>query len=365
MIMPMNLAIMMEILNDVAPLKYAESWDNVGLLVGDPQQEITRGMVAIDYTQAVAEEAYAQGCDLVIAYHPPIFEAVNRLTAHSLVFEAIRRGIAIYSPHTALDVAGGGTSDVLAEILGIIEPLPLRAISPSPWHYKLITYVPRQQAEEVANSLFDAGAGSIGNYSRCSFLSEGVGTFLGGENTHPTVGEPGQLEHASETRIETIVPAESLTSVINALRNSHPYEEPAFDIVQLITPPESKGLGKIGAIEPVSRAKLIERVRKGLGVGHLLVAGPTEGMAKSAACCAGACGDLLKEAMAQQVDVLLTGELRHHDALKAAAAGMTVICALHSNSERVTLERYARRIAEMSGIEIHVSASDHDPFQIV
>lgn len=365
MMAAMNLAKMMEVLNEIAPLKYAESWDNVGLLAGDMQQEITKAMVTIDYTPPVAEETYAAGCGLVIGYHPPLFEAVKRLTAPSLVFDAIRRGIAIYSPHTALDVAAGGTNDVLAEILGIREPLPLRGIAPAPWHYKLITFVPRDQVEEVANALFDAGAGWIGNYSRCSFMSEGTGTFLGGESTNPTVGRPGELERASETRIETIVPAKVLTAVINALRKSHPYEEPAFDIVQLITPPESKGMGKIGAIEPVSRAELIERVRTGLGVERLLVAGPTEGMAKSAGCCAGACGDLLKDALAQKVDVLLTGELRHHDALKAAAAGMTVICALHSNSERVTLKRYASRIAEMSGIEVLLSASDRDPFQIV
>ena len=205
----MKLTKLLELLEQIAPLKYAESWDNVGLLAGDPQQLITKAIVAIDYTPAVAEEAYAADCGLVIAYHPPIFDALKRLTAPSLVFDAIRRGLSIYSPHTALDVADGGTNDVLAEILQIRDPLPLRAISPSAWHYKLITFVPRQQADQVADALFDAGAGWIGNYSRCSFRSDGTGTFLGQEGTNPTVGRPGELERASETRIETIVPAKS------------------------------------------------------------------------------------------------------------------------------------------------------------
>ena len=361
----MNLAKLLDHLDAIAPTRYAESWDNVGLLAGDQAQEITRAILAIDYSPAVAQEAYAARSELVISYHPPIFDAMKRLTAPSLVFDAIRMGMAIYSPHTALDVADGGTNDVLAEILGIKDPAPLRGISPSPWHYKLITFAPHQQADKVADALFDAGAGSIGNYSRCSFRSDGTGTFLGDEGTHPTVGRPGELERADETRIETIVPAGNLTAVVNALRQSHPYEEPAFDIVQLTTPPENRGMGKLGKIDAIDRAKLIDKVKAALGQEHLLVAGPTSGIANSAACCAGACGSMVNDAIAQKADVLLTGEMRHHDALKAAAAGMTVICALHSNSERITLPRYARRIAEASGIEVLVSRQDRDPFTIL
>lgn len=352
-------------LDEIAPLRFAETWDNVGLIAGDPSREVRRAMLTIDYTAEVARETVESNCDLVISYHPPLFDAVKRLTAPSLVFDAIGRGVAIYSPHTALDAAEGGTNDVLAEILGITKAAPLRAVTPSPWHYKLVVFVPRDAVDKVADAVFDAGAGWIGNYSQCSFRSDGTGTFLGQEGTNPTVGEPGKLERAPETRIETIVPSANLTAVVQALKESHPYEEPAFDLIQLATLPETRGMGRIGEIAPIAREKLISRIRDALGVSSLLIAGPTEGEAKLAACCAGAGGSLTGEALRQKADVYLTGEMRHHDALKAAAAGMTVICTLHSNSERVALPRYAQRIRETAGLEVVISRSDRDPFTML
>ena len=266
---------------------------------------------------------------------------------------------------TALDCADGGTNDVLAEILGIEQASPLRPVVPSPWHYKLVVFVPRDAVEKVAGAIFEAGAGWIGNYSQCSFRADGTGTFLGHEGTNPAIGKPGQLERTPETRIETIVHSSKLSAVVSALKTSHPYEEPAFDLIQLAALPDTRGIGRLGAIKPIARTELIERVRDALGVKSLLVAGPTSGQAKSAACCAGAGGSLAGEALRQKADVYLTGEMRHHDALKAADAGMTVICALHSNTERVTLPRYARQISDQTGIECLLSKADRDPFTIV
>lgn len=362
----MKLRELLPILNTIAPLHLAESWDNVGLLVGDPSRDVTRTLLTIDYTEAVAREAREAGCDFVIAYHPPIFEALKRLRGPSLVFDAIRDGIALYSPHTALDVADGGTNDVLADLLGLQNRRPLRPASLAPWHFKLIIFVPPEHVERLANTLFDAGAGHIGRYSHCSFRADGTGTFLGDAGTHPAIGTPGVLESTREVRFETIVPAAKLDAVCAALRQAHPYEEPAFDIIQLTTPPEGKGMGRIGTFEPRSRRQLIEMITAKLGVSHVLVAGPIEGDATSAACCAGACGNLLNDALTQKADLLLTGEVRHHDALKAAAAGMTVVCALHSNSERLTLQHLAERLRkETPGVGYLISETDADPFQIV
>lgn len=360
----MKLATLVQILESIAPTRYAESWDNVGLLAGDGEREVKRALVTIDLTPAVAAEAFEASADAVIAYHPPLFHPIRRLTASSVVFQAISRGVAIYSPHTALDVAAGGTNDVLAEIAGISQPGPLRAIAPAPWHFKLVTFVPKEQADGVADAMFEAGAGWIGNYSHCSFRGEGTGTFLGHEGTNPTVGQTGKLEFAPEIRLETIVPAKALPEVVAALRKSHPYEEPAFDIIQLTTPPDGKGMGRLGNIAPIARRDLIDRIRQRLGVDRVLVAGPQDGEAKKVACLAGDGGSFVDDAIAQQADVYVTGELKHHDALKAASAGLTVICALHSNSERITLSRYARRIADASGIEVLVSDQDRDPFTI-
>jgi dinuclear metal center YbgI/SA1388 family protein len=355
-------------LNDIAPTRNAESWDNVGLLVGDPNQSVSKVMLTIDYTAEVADEAKAAGCDAVVAYHPPIFDAVKRMTAGSVVFDAIRRGVAIYSPHTALDVVDGGTNDMLADVLGLPpERAPLHLTQSKASQLKLVTFVPEKDAERVSQALFDAGAGRIGAYTHCSFVTRGSGTFFGEEGkTNPAVGQSGKLERADELRVETVVPMSKVDAVIRALRTAHPYEEPAFDLNQLAAPPEGLGQGRVAVFpNPVQRKELFERIKRGLGIQHLLVAGPTEGLVRRAAVCAGACGDLLADAIEQEADLYLTGEMRHHDALKAARAGVTVVCVLHSNSERAALTRLKARLEEkLPGMLYLLSESDRDPFEV-
>lgn len=363
MLRAMKLKDLLDTLDQIAPLRLAESWDNVGLLVGDAGRDVARAMLTIDFTATVAGETFAAGCDLVIAYHPVIFAPIKRIVAPSPVIDAISRGVSIYCPHTALDVAEGGTNDVLGDVLGLVNRRALRLASPAPWHCKLVVYVPSAQAEPVCTAMFDAGAGWIGKYSHCSFRAEGTGTFLGHDGANPALGEPGRLESAREQRIETIVPAGRLSAVVAAMVEAHPYEEPAFDIIQLTAPPDGKGLGRIGSVPPVTRHDLLEQIKLKLGVRNVLVAGPLEGEVSTAACCAGACGDLINDAIAQEADLLLTGEVRHHDALKAAAAGMTVVCTLHSNSERLTLQQLARRLSQsVPEVEFLVSKADRDPF---
>jgi dinuclear metal center YbgI/SA1388 family protein len=364
----MQLANVVDALNEIAPTRNAESWDNVGLLAGDSQQDVTRAMLCIDYTDDVAAEASEAGCNLIVAYHPPIFDAVKRMTAGSVVFDAIRRGVAIYSPHTALDVADGGTNDMLADAIGIRaeDRGPLRLIEPKAHQYKLVTFVPEKDLQRVADALFDAGAGRIGNYTRCSFQSPGTGTFYGEEGSNPTVGKAGKLERAPEVKVETVMPIARMSEVLAALRKAHPYEEPAFDLVQLAAPPEKLGQGRIGTLSsPTPRGQVIDRIKRELELSHVLVAGPTDGTVTRAACCAGACGDLLNDALRQKADLYLTGEMRHHDAIKAAKAGMTVVCTLHSNSERAVLKRLVRRLSEaLPGLTVQQSQTDRDPFQI-
>ncbi len=359
----------MHALDEIAPTRNAEAWDNVGLLAGDPEQDVTRAMLCIDYTAAVAEEAAGAGCDLIVAYHPPIFDAIKRVTADSLIFDAIGRGVAIYSPHTALDVAEGGTNDMLADAIGIDtgknDRGPLRLIEPKARQYKLVTFVPEKDVQRVADALFDAGAGRIGNYTRCSFQSPGTGTFYGEEGTNPRVGQTGKLERASEVKVETVMPIARMQEVLAALRAAHPYEEPAFDLLQLAAAPQKLGQGRIGTLPATPRSQVFDRIKRELELDHLLVAGPTDGTITRAACCAGACGDMLNDATHQKAQLYLTGEMRHHDAIKAARAGMTVVCTLHSNSERAVLKRLSRRLSELlPQLTVQQASTDRDPFQI-
>lgn len=364
----MKLEDLVSVLDDLAPLKYAESWDNVGLLVGDPSADVKRVLVTIDYTAAVAEEARAAGAGLVVSYHPPMFAAVKRAANDALWVDAIRRGIALYSPHTALDVAKDGTNDFLADACGVsaTERRALRAHAAKDAHCKLVTFVPADAVEKVSEAVFAAGAGRIGAYTHCSFRLAGTGTFFGEEGANPAVGSAGKLETVDEIRLETRVAIGKIDAVVAAMRAAHPYEEPAFDLVRLAPAGEGPaiGLGRVGPIDETPRAVLIEKLKAVLGVSHLLVAGPTDGTAKRVAVAAGAGGELLEDAIRARTDVFATGEIRHHDALSAARRGVTVVAALHSNSERAAVRAYAKRIGERSGVETTFAASDVDPFRV-
>ena len=359
-------------LEEIAPTRYAESWDNVGLLAGDPGADATRVLFTIDFTRAVADEAFAARADVVVAYHPPIFAAMKRLPHDAPVVEAVRRGVALYSPHTALDAAPGGTNDVLADVCGVLAEgrAPLRPAAAKDAEHKLVTFVPANALGAVSEALFAAGAGRIGRYSSCSFRSPGTGTFFGEEGAKPVVGRAGELEEAEEVRLETVVPIARVAEVVAALRAAHPYEEPAFDLVRLAAaPPSGFGMGRVGEVASTTREALVARVREGLGAPHVLVAGPRSGKVERVAVCAGAGGDMWQDAAAHGADVYVTGEVRHHDALAAAARGMTVIAALHSQSERVSLTSLEQRVREAcaragGAIETIRSTKDADPFVV-
>ena len=355
-------------LEKIAPLRWAETWDNVGLLVGDPKADITKVLVTVDYTHAVAEEARGRGVELVIAYHPPMFAAVKRAPNDALWVDAIRRGIALYSMHTALDVAPGGTNDFLADACGAKTEgrAPLRPHAPKDAHYKLTVFVPQAELEKVSEAMFEAGAGRIGAYSRCSFRIPGTGTFYGDEGTNPAVGESGKLETVDEIRLETRVPIHRAHAVVAAMQKAHSYEEPAFDLVRLAPGSEGVGIGRIADVEATTLGAITEKLKSALGVPHLLVAGKADAPVKRVAVAAGAGGELLEDALRQKADLFVTGEIRHHDALNALRRGASVIAALHSNSERAAIAAFAKRLAsELAGVDIAFSERDADPFRIL
>ncbi len=361
----MKLADLVVAFERIAPNALAETWDNVGLLTGDREQGVSTVLLTIDLTRQVLAEALSLGADVVYSYHPPIFKPVKNLHDGSVVFEAIRRNVAIYSPHTALDVANGGTNDNLADALGLVGRQPLRRLEPSERDLKLIVFVPGASFDVVSSALFAAGAGQIGQYSHCSFRSEGDGTFLGGAGTTPTVGARGRLEVVKEVKLETIVPIAKLESVLAALRVAHPYEEPAFDLVRLHAAPAAMGMGRIGNIPSRTLANCAAALKRHAGVTHALVSGDSGRELTRVAVCAGSGGDLLPDAIRQGAELFVSGELSHHAALSAQAAGVAVVCLLHSNSERRTLESVALRLSEaLPEVSFVQSRRDLDPFVI-
>ena len=385
-------------LRQLAPEHLAESWDKVGLHVGDldwslqsdPKRKAC-ALLCIDLTEPVMAEAMRLGCGMIVAYHPPIFDPLPALTTRHwkqrLLMEAVRHNIAIYSPHTALDSAPGGVNDWLCEsaLPGVMEAVShtaahgavatggtIRAIKPAnpskkERPYKLVTFVPSQQLDDLRYALCRAGAGQIGDYSDCSFSVEGEGTFRGGETTNPTIGQRGRLERAIERRLETIVPAARLAEVVAALMKAHPYEEPAFDLIRLDLPPssggEGVGQGRVVTLDkPLSVKAFIDRLKKQLRTKHLEVAVPA-GLKKirSVGFCAGAGGSLLEAA--GSVDAFFTGEMRHHQVLEALATGTMIALAGHTPTERPYLPVYRDPITRLlgRGVKWHISKADKPP----
>jgi dinuclear metal center YbgI/SA1388 family protein len=289
---------LVQALEAIAPARLAASWDNVGLLVGDPSSPVTRALLTVDCTRAVVDEAAREACEAVVAYHPPIFAAQKRFVAGSVAYHAARAGLAVVSPHTALDAADGGTNDVLADAVGMRARTPLQRAPEAASEHKLVTFVPAEHVEAVSRALFAAGAGRIGKYSACSFRMAGTGTFFGEEGASPAVGAAGVLEQVPELRLEMVVPVARTAAVVDALRRAHPYE-----------------------VSPATRA---------------------HGGAQ----------------------FFLTGEVRHHDALRALDAGLAVVCVRHSTSERVALGALERSLAgRLPGVTLLVSREDREPFE--
>ncbi len=364
----MRIADVAKVLEQIAPPAYAEPWDNVGLLVGDPGRPCSRVLLCVDLTPAVLAEAVAAKAKLVMAYHPVIFKPIARVTAETMAYRAVRAGVGVYSIHTAYDSAIGGANDALADALGMgadRRPLEPRCAE---GQYKVVTFVPAEDLPAVSAAAFGAGAGQIGGYRECGFAAEGTGSFRGDATTHPTIGRAGRREQAAELRWETVCPAERLPDVLAAIRAAHRYETPAIDAYRLTDAPPAVGLGRVGRLaRPVGREAMFGRIRAACGVRRFQVAAPPRPgkrrKVRTLAVGCGSCGSLFRRAVAAGADWYVTGELRHHDALAAAAAGMTVVCVGHSNSERLTLAPLAERLgAALPGLEVTVSAADEDPF---
>jgi dinuclear metal center YbgI/SA1388 family protein len=357
------------VVEKITPLGLAQPGDNVGLLIGNPEQNVKNALLTIDVTQAVVAEAKELKTDLILSYHPIIWDGLKKIRTDGpsrSVHELIRSGISVFSIHTALDAVGGGVNDGLAEILGIHDAKPIGDyIQYSPQeYYKFVVFVPVEAMAGVANAVFEAGAGWIGNYSNCGFHAEGTGTFLPLEGARPAIGHKGTLEKVHEARFETIVSADKVQAVVDAMKKAHPYEEPAFDIYKLFDYAGRFGLGRIGMLsDPMRLDRIIEAVKRRTGAKAVGLIGDQKRLVRKAAVCAGTCGEILNLIIAAGADLYLTGELKHHQALAAQEAGLTCICLSHTVSERFILKKLAGQIKKLAGdVTIKVSKKDADPF---
>ncbi len=371
----MKLQKLLSVLEAFAPLELAESWDNVGLLVGDADSRFGgRALLCIDLTEAVLAEAIEQKVSLILSYHPPIFDPLTRVTAATvkqrIILKAIEHRIAIYSPHTALDSVEGGVNDWLCTGLGsgTVEAI-VPAETRGQGDYKLVTFVPLAQAQTLRLALSQAGAGQIGQYDQCSFVSEGTGTFYGNPSTQPAVGQAGRLEEVPELRLEMLVPGNCLSNVVGALREVHPYEEPAFDLFRRASVPALgvAGQGRILELDrPMALATVLTRIKKHLKVKSLEVSIPKKNRKKikRIGLCAGSGASLLPKA--REIDLFLTGEMRHHDMLDAVSRGLGVVLAGHTQTERPYLPTLRKQLKKRGPREVTwlISRADRAPTQV-
>jgi dinuclear metal center YbgI/SA1388 family protein len=359
-----------EQIEKILPLGLAQDWDNVGLLLGSEDKNVKRILLTIDITNDVLGEAKGLRTGWIVSYHPIIWDGLKKINAEgptSTVYELIHSGIAVFSIHTALDAAQGGVNDGLAEIVGIQNGKPIGdyVSPPAGDNYKLVVFVPVESAAKVANAVFAAGAGHIGNYSHCGFSSQGQGSFLPLEGARPAIGKRGTLEKVPELRFETIVPADKLAGVIAAMLKAHPYEVPAYDIFKLSEETNKFGLGRIGKMaKPTLLREIIRKLKKHTGAKAIGLIGPEKRLVRTAAVCAGSCGKIINLIIAEKADLYVTGELKHHQALAAQEAGVTCLCLSHTVSERFILKKFARQLQKhLPAATITVSKKDFDPFR--
>lgn len=370
------------VLERLAPTRFAEDWDNVGLLVEPADaRAVTQVLFTIDLTEPVFAEALSLGAELIVAYHPPIFRGLKRLTQSTpperVVSQALSEGIAIYSPHTAVDAAPGGVNDWLCDVLGAGESRPItQTLELDPEQaLKLVTFIPKEHADALRLALGKAGAGHIGNYFECAFSSPGEGSFRPAEGANPYIGTVGQTEAVEELRVEMVCARKHLAIVSEALRQAHPYEEPAWEVYALEPRPRfGSGMGRLHELsKPATLAELVSRVKVGLGLEHIRVAASEAHKAGQLICraavCAGAGGSLFEKLPVSGrggPELLFTGEMRHHDVLARVASGSSVILCDHTNTERGYLPQLAQRVRnELPELELVVSERDRDPLEIV
>ncbi|ARU41163.1 Nif3-like dinuclear metal center hexameric protein [Armatimonadetes bacterium Uphvl-Ar1] len=345
-----------DVLNEVerlAPPHYAFGFDKVGLQVGDPTADVEKIVVSLDSGIGAIEFATSVGANLMVTHHPVIWDELTAVRsdnwAQRRVIELVRRGISLIAAHTNWDCAPGGINDALADRLGL-EHVVSFGWGEKSERWKLVVFVPIANRDFLADQLSAAGAGVIGNYDRCAFFTEGVGTFRGGAESNPVIGERGRVEEVAEARIEMVVSGERRGVVEATLRAAHPYEEPAFDWVQLADG-VAHPCGRIGDLQGVENFQGFVDDRLGsrseMWVGH-------DHPVRRVAVVGGAASGEWQAALALGADAYITGEVPQHVALEASESGLTILACGHYSTEQPGMVRMGSLLAEVCSIPVVV-----------
>jgi dinuclear metal center YbgI/SA1388 family protein len=372
----LRLADVLRVLNEWFDPAWAESWDAVGLVCGDPAEPVERILLAVDAVPATVGDAVHGGAQLLVTHHPLLLSGVHGVPADdpkgALVHRMIRAGVAHLVAHTNADVASPGVSDALGARLGLEAMRPLDA-QVDAGADKLVVFVPSGDAERLVDALAAAGAGGIGDYERCAWTAEGTGTFRPLAGASPTLGRVGEIETVAEARVEMIVPPGRREAVVAALRAAHPYEEPAFDLLVQAPLPARRGTGRIGELaEPLTLRRFTEHAAAVLPATAwgVRAAGDPDRVVRTVAVCGGSGGSLAAAARRAGADVLLTADLKHHPVVEEVsergADGIALVDAAHWATEAPWLDEVAARLRERFGTSVEVTVSHRvtDPWTL-
>jgi dinuclear metal center YbgI/SA1388 family protein len=304
------------ILEEMAPLAYAEDFDNVGLLVGNQDNEVSGILVCHDALESVIDEAIAKNCNVVVCFHPILFSGLKKITGKNYVersvIKAIKNDIAIYAVHTALDNHKNGVNKIFCDALGLKNTKIL--VPKQNFIQKLVTYTISENVEQVRNALFEAGAGKIGNYEDCSFNSQGVGTYMGNENSNPEIGERFEFVETPEIKIEVTFEKHLQSNILKALFSNHVYEEVAYEIYDLQNAHQNIGLGMIGELEtPMSETEFLALVKDKMQCGGIRHSNLLGKSVSKVAVLGGSGSFAIKNAIQAKADVFLTADLKYHN----------------------------------------------------
>lgn len=352
------------ILEEMAPLAYAEDFDNVGLLTGNANNEATGILICHDALESVVDEAIAKKCNMIVCFHPILFAGLKKITGKNYVeravIKAIKNDIALYAVHTALDNHKNGVNKIFCDALGLTNTKVL--VPKQGFIQKLVTYTTPENFETLRNALFGAGAGNIGNYDNCSFSSEGMGTYQGNADSNPEIGERGEFVQAKELKLEVTFEKHHENKILKALFANHIYEEVAYEIYALKNPHQNIGLGMTGELETaMDEADFLRFAKEKMQAGGIRHSAFTGQKVKKVAVLGGSGSFAIKNAIAAGADVFLTADLKYHQFYEAE--GKIVLADIgHFESERFTKDFMANFLSgKVKAIPVSVSTVDTNP----
>jgi dinuclear metal center YbgI/SA1388 family protein len=350
----------------LAPLSTQENYDNSGLIVGNTANPVTGVLVSLDCTEEVVEEAIRKNCNVIVSHHPILFKGIKRLTGSSYVertlLKAIKNDIALYAMHTNLDNYRFGVNAEIGARLGLQN---LRILAPSKGSLtKVVVFVPKSFKDQVAQSIFDAGGGKIGDYDQCSFSGSGVGTFRPLAESNPFIGQKGVQEQVEEVKLEFLVARPKLQAVLRAMKEAHPYEEVAYDVISLENVNQFEGAGMVGDLnEEMDVMEFLAHIKSVFSCSYLRYTHPNKGIVKRVAFCGGSGSFLLGAAKQANADIFITGDYKYHDFFDAENQ-LVIADVGHYESEQFTIELLGRILTEkFTNFAVHLTEINTNPIK--